>query len=93
MTEGSANIIVKLSDATVTQIASIVVSQAPLASYSISLSGNAKTLKVGFARTVTATIYAGTAAVSYKSVTWSIRNEDGSSTVKATLSEQTGNNL
>lgn len=90
VTEGSANIIVKLSDdATVTQIASIVVSQAPPASYSISLSGNT-TLKVGFARTITATIYAGTAAVSDKSVTWSIRNEDGSSTVKATLSEQTG---
>ena len=88
--EGTVNIVAKLSDdPTVTQTASVVVAQTPPASYSITLSGNA-TLKVGFARTVTATIYAGTAAVSDKSVTWSIRNEDGSSTVKATLSEQTG---
>ena len=39
---------------------------------------------------VTATIRAGAAVVSDKSVNWSIRNEDGSSIVKATLSEQTG---
>lgn len=88
--EGTVNIVAKLSDdPTVSQTASVVVAQAPPASYSITLSGSA-TLKVGFARTVTATIYAGTAAVSDKSVTWSIRNEDGSSTAKATLSEQTG---
>lgn len=88
--EGTVNIVAKLSDdPAVSQTVSVVVAQAPPASYSISVSGNS-TLKVGFTRTVTATVYAGEVVASDKNVSWSIRNGDGSSTVKATLSEQTG---
>ncbi len=59
-------------------------------SYSIQLSATSNTIRLGgSAKTITAVVYSGSIAVSDMTVTWLIRNGDGSSTNKVDITQST----
>lgn len=91
---GSVAITAALTNAPdVTSSAALVVAEAPPAptSYTIQLSATNHSLKLGgSAKTVTAVVYSGSTAVSDKTVTWSIRNGDGSTATKVSITSSTG---
>ena len=90
---GSVAITAALTNAPdITSSAALVVAEAPPAptSYSIQLSSTNHILKIyGSTKTVTAVVYSGGVAVSDKTVTWSIRNEDGSTATKVNINSFT----
>lgn len=85
--EGNATVKVVLEDdSKVTVAAEIIVEAAETtpANYRIELTGNSA-LKLGIPRAITAKVYADNVEISNKSITWSIRNGDGSNVVKAEI--------